>query len=93
MIKPGPRLDGTAARETASRRACIARSSSTSASTPSRPGVFCEYYLAEYLAGEAVNCDDLENIDAMWVPIASMHRFVPANTLYPPIPTVLKEQK
>ncbi|GAA2587096.1 hypothetical protein Stube_58140 [Streptomyces tubercidicus] len=31
-------------------------------------GVLCEYFLCEYLAGEATNSGAADNIDAMWGP-------------------------
>ncbi|MYX32256.1 MULTISPECIES: NUDIX hydrolase [unclassified Streptomyces] len=55
-------------------------------------GVMCEYFLCEYLAGEAHNSDVLENVDVMWTPRNSVTRFIPADRLFPPILAALEEQ-
>lgn len=53
-------------------------------------GALCDYYAAEYLTGEAVNQDPLENASVQWVPIASLTRFIPADRIYAPILTALE---
>lgn len=53
-------------------------------------GVWCDYYLCDYLAGEATNADALENVDTTWAPITSLTRFIPADTIYPPIMAALE---
>ncbi|GAB2833091.1 hypothetical protein GCM10027073_72100 [Streptomyces chlorus] len=55
-------------------------------------GVLCEYFLCEYLAGEATNSDAAENIDVMWVPRNAVPRFIPVDTIFPPILAVMEEQ-
>lgn len=54
-------------------------------------GVIAEYHLADYLAGEARNADALENTDVVWAPIENLTRFIPTDSIYPPILTALKE--
>lgn len=44
-----------------------------------------DYYVSDYLAGEARNADVVENVDVAWVPIAELTRFIPADKIYPPI--------
>lgn len=53
--------------------------------------VTADYYLCDYLAGEASNRDPLENLDVTWAPRAALARFIPADTIYPPILTALEE--
>ncbi len=53
-------------------------------------GVMCEYYLCEYLAGDAHNSDVLENVDVMWAPKDSVTRFIEASRIYPPILAALE---
>lgn len=55
-------------------------------------GPGCEYFLAEYLAGQATNNDAVENIDVMWVPGNSLTRFIAVDTIFPPILAALEEQ-
>jgi 8-oxo-dGTP diphosphatase len=42
--------------------------------------------------GEATNSDTAENIDFMWVPRNAVPRFIPVDTVFPPILAVLEEQ-
>ncbi|MFE7558543.1 hypothetical protein [Kitasatospora sp. NPDC057500] len=53
--------------------------------------MWCQYYLAEYLAGEAQNQDVIENADVMWVPRNAVPRFIPVDTIFPPILATLEE--
>lgn len=53
-------------------------------------GALCDYYAAEYLAGEAANRDPLENASVQWVSIANLTRFIPADRIYAPILTALE---
>ncbi len=48
-------------------------------------GVVAEYLNCDYLMGEATNRDPLENADVAWVPRSSLTRFIPEQTIYPPI--------
>jgi 8-oxo-dGTP diphosphatase len=54
-------------------------------------GVLCEYFQCSYLAGEASNMDQVENIEVMWVPLAEVTRFIPESRIYPPVLAALKE--
>jgi 8-oxo-dGTP diphosphatase len=53
-------------------------------------GVMADYYLCDYLAGDATNRDTIENLDVTWAPLAALARFIPADTIYPPILTALE---
>lgn len=46
---------------------------------------FCDYYLADYVHGEAVNGDTSENVDVAWAPIRELARYIPADRIFPPI--------
>ncbi|MDK1473648.1 NUDIX hydrolase [Streptomyces sp. 549] len=48
-------------------------------------GVVAEYHACEYLMGEAVNRDQIENADVAWVPRTALTRFIPEQSIYPPI--------
>lgn len=47
--------------------------------------VIAEYYLCDWLMGEATNRDQIENADVTWVPRQQLTRFIPAQSIYPPI--------
>jgi 8-oxo-dGTP diphosphatase len=47
--------------------------------------VYCDYFLCEYLTGEAANLDPAENAAVTWAPIAALTRFIPADRIFPPI--------
>lgn len=48
-------------------------------------GAFCDYWICDYLSGEAENRDVVENADVTWAPITALPRFIPADRIYPPI--------
>ena len=48
-------------------------------------GVYCRYFLCDYLAGEAANNDVLENASVAWAPIPALARFIPPAHIYPPV--------
>jgi 8-oxo-dGTP pyrophosphatase MutT (NUDIX family) len=48
-------------------------------------GVYCRYFLCDYLAGDAVNQDVVENASVAWAPIAALSRFIPTANIYPPV--------
>ncbi|MCP3822608.1 NUDIX hydrolase [Streptomyces sp. A3M-1-3] len=93
VIKPGGKAETTTVRETLDETGvhCAVRQHLGSRLHPVT-GVLCEYFLCEYLAGEAANTDAVENIDVMWVPRNSVTRFIPVDTIFPPALAVLEEQ-
>ena len=48
-------------------------------------GVIAVYHLCDFLAGEASNLDQLENVDVTWVPRSALTRFIPQAQIFPPI--------
>jgi 8-oxo-dGTP diphosphatase len=48
-------------------------------------GVYCVYFLCDYLAGEAVNQDIVENASVTWAPIQALPRFIPLTNIFPPV--------
>lgn len=56
-------------------------------------GVLCDYYAAEYLAGEATNRDTVENAGVTWAPQYQLSRFVPREKIFPPVLVYLEEQR
>lgn len=93
VIKPGVRPEVATVRETLAETGvhCAVQQHFGSRLHPIT-GVMCEYFLCEYLAGEAHNSDVLENVDVMWTPRNSISRFIPADTIFPPILAALEEQ-
>ncbi|AXI78962.1 NUDIX hydrolase [Peterkaempfera bronchialis] len=93
VIKPGMRPETATVRETLDETGvhCAVRQSLGHRLHPVT-GVLCEYFLCEYLAGEATNGDAVENVDVMWVPRNSVTRFISVDTIFPPILAVLEEQ-
>lgn len=53
-------------------------------------GVVAEYFLCDYLAGEAANLDSVENVDVTWAPRSAVTRFIPTDKIYPPILSALE---
>ncbi|MFD7547542.1 NUDIX hydrolase [Streptomyces sp. NPDC059816] len=93
VIKPGAKAETATVRETLDETGvhCAIRQQLGTRLHPVT-GVLCEYFLCEYLAGEATNSDTVENIDVMWVPRKSVTRFIPVDTIFPPILAILEEQ-
>jgi 8-oxo-dGTP diphosphatase len=52
-------------------------------------GVVAEYLSCEYLMGEAANRDPIENAEVAWVPRKQLTRFIPEQSIYPPVLEVL----
>lgn len=46
---------------------------------------FCDYFLADYVHGEAINGDTSENVAVAWAPIRELARYIPADRIFPPI--------
>jgi 8-oxo-dGTP diphosphatase len=86
IVKPGASAQTIAMRETLAETGihCTVRSMLGSRIHP-LSGVFCEYFLCDYLTGSVQNKDPDENIDAIWAPRDSVTRFIRADTIFPPI--------
>lgn len=93
VVKPGVRPEIATVRETLAETGvhCVVRQHLGSRLHPIT-GVMCEYFLCEYLAGDAHNSDVLENVDVMWAPRNSVTRFIPADRIFPPILAALEGQ-
>jgi 8-oxo-dGTP diphosphatase len=52
--------------------------------------VICEYWLCEYLAGDAANIDAEENISVTWIHKEKLSRIIPSGQVFPPILRVLE---
>ena len=46
---------------------------------------FCDYFLCDYVHGEAVNGDTSENVAVAWAPIRELNRYIPSDRVFPPI--------
>ncbi|MFD7705642.1 NUDIX hydrolase [Streptomyces sp. NPDC059786] len=92
MVKPGASADAVAIQETHSETGihCAVRERLGSRLHPVT-GVIADYYLCDYLAGEAANRDPLENVDVTWVPRTSLTRFIPSDKIYSPIMAALED--
>ena len=90
MVKPGAAAESVAMQETHGETGvhCTVRQHLGGRLHPTT-GVQCEYYLCDYLAGDATNRDALENVDVTWAPIDALPRFIPAAKIFPPILEVL----
>ncbi|MFE7237219.1 NUDIX domain-containing protein [Streptomyces sp. NPDC057580] len=86
VVKPGatPAMVAVAETHTETGVRCTVRERLGSRIHPIT-GVIAEYHACEYLMGEAANLDPLENADVAWVPISALPRFIPTDSIYPPI--------
>ncbi|MEU2484073.1 NUDIX domain-containing protein [Streptomyces sp. NPDC012617] len=91
MCKPGAAVASVAVQETHAETGvhCAVREELGSRVHP-KTGVLASYVLCDYLAGEAVNRDSVENTDVTWVPLASLTRFIPTDRIFPPILSALE---
>lgn len=46
---------------------------------------FCDYFLCDYVHGEAINGDTSENVAVAWAPIRELARYIPSARIFPPI--------
>ncbi|MFM9611520.1 NUDIX domain-containing protein [Streptomyces sp. V2] len=93
VIKPGGDPASAAVRETlgeTSVRCTVTRLLGTRLHPVT--SVQCEYFLCEFLAGEAANRDIVENVDVMWVADDLIERFIPVSAIFPPVLAALKER-
>jgi 8-oxo-dGTP diphosphatase len=86
VVKPGASPAVVAVEETHSETGvrCTVREHLGSRVHPTT-GVWIEYHACDYLMGEAENRDQIENADVAWVPRSALTRFIPEQTIYPPI--------
>lgn len=86
MVKPGASPEAVAARETHAETGvhCTVRKHLGGRVHPVT-GVTASYFLCDYLLGEATNLDPLENADVQWIPRTAIPKFIPEQSIYPPI--------
>ncbi len=91
IVKPGGNAPKVAVRETLDETGvhCMVREHLGERLHP-RTRAVCDYFICDYVHGEAVNGDSSENVDVAWAPIADLARFIPADRIYPPILTALE---
>ncbi|HTE57010.1 MAG TPA: NUDIX domain-containing protein [Kofleriaceae bacterium] len=86
IVKPGGSATKVAVRETLDETGihCMVREHLGERLHPVTRA-YCNYYLCDFVRGEAVNGDASENADVAWAPIAELSRYIPADRIYPPI--------
>lgn len=48
-------------------------------------GAWCDYFLADYLAGQVVNGQPAENSDVTWCPLAALTEFIDPGRIFRPV--------
>jgi len=86
VVKPGVAAGSVAVRETLAETGIhCSLSKSLGARLHPITSVYCEYFLCEYLSGQAINRDEVENVCVEWVQVPKLTKFIPADRIYPPI--------
>jgi 8-oxo-dGTP diphosphatase len=90
MVKPGVEPQQVAMRETL-RETGVHCTVSQPLGRRIHPvtNVICEYWLCEYIAGEAMNIDADENISVTWIHRDKLARIIPSHQIFPPVLEVL----
>jgi len=91
MVKPGGSPEDVAVQETVAETGihCSVRKHLGERLHPVT-AVLAAYYLCDYLAGDEINADVVENSAVAWVPIRDLPKFIPAEKIYPPILAALE---
>ncbi|MGW9397305.1 NUDIX domain-containing protein [Streptomyces sp. NPDC055642] len=91
IVKPGGSAAKVAARETLDETGvhCLVRQHLGDRVHP-RTRAVCDYFLCDYVHGEAINGDASENVAVAWAPIGGLGRFIPTDRIFPPILTALE---
>jgi 8-oxo-dGTP diphosphatase len=94
VVKPGAVAANVAVRETLAETGihCKVRQSLGDRVHPLSK-VHCEYFLCDYLAGNAENADVAENLSVTWVRREQVDNFIPTEAIYPPVLQALKGSK
>jgi 8-oxo-dGTP diphosphatase len=91
VVKPGVRPEVVAVRETLAETGVRCRvERGLGSRVHPLTGVLCDYLLCDYLAGDATNADVVENADVIWTLRDGLTRFIPAETIFPPVLEALK---
>ncbi|MFJ5973547.1 NUDIX domain-containing protein [Streptomyces sp. NPDC093060] len=91
IVKPGGSAPKVAVRETLDETGvhCMVREHLGERLHP-RTRAMCDYFICDYVHGEAVNGDSSENVAVAWAPIAELERYIPTDRIYPPILNALE---
>lgn len=86
IVKPGGSATKVAVRETLDETGvhCMVREHLGERLHP-RTRAYCDYFLCDYVHGEAVNGDASENAAVAWAPIKDLSRYIPEDRIFPPI--------
>lgn len=86
IVKPGGSASKVAVRETLDETGvhCTVREHLGERLHP-HTRAMCDYFVCDYVHGEAVNGDSSENVAVVWAPISELARFIPTDRIYPPI--------
>lgn len=86
IVKPGGTATKVAVRETLDETGvhCMVREHLGERLHPVTRA-WCDYFLCDFVHGEAINGDSSENVAVAWAPIKELSRFIPADRIYPPI--------
>jgi 8-oxo-dGTP pyrophosphatase MutT (NUDIX family) len=86
IVKPGGSASKVAVRETLDETGvhCTVREHLGERLHPYTRAM-CDYFICDYVHGEAVNGDASENVAVVWAPIRELARFIPTDRIYPPI--------
>lgn len=92
VVKPGASPEIAAVRETLAETGvhCTVRKHLGSRLHPVT-GVRCDYYICDYLAGDAGNLDPDENVSVIWAPRSAVTRFIPPEQIYAPVLAAIEE--
>lgn len=91
IVKPGGNAAKVAVRETLDETGvhCLIREHLGERLHP-LTRAWCDYFVCDYVHGEAVNGDSSENVAVAWAPIRELARYIPADQIYPPILNALE---
>lgn len=91
IVKPGGSAAKVAVRETLEETGvhCLVREHLGERLHPVTRAI-CDYYLCDYVHGEAVNGDTSENVAVAWAQIENLARYIPTDRIYPPILNALE---
>jgi 8-oxo-dGTP diphosphatase len=92
MVKPGADSQAVAVQETLGETGirCTIRGNLGARLHPIT-NVWCDYYLADYLAGEPENRDPVENTDVLWSRVSDLPKFIEPSTIFPPALEALED--
>jgi 8-oxo-dGTP diphosphatase len=94
IVKPGENAEEVAVRETLAETGVhCANADHIGARLHPVTGVMCDYYLCPYLAGDAVNLDNVENAAVTWAPRRDVAKFIEEASIYPPVMMILEGQR